>query len=73
MFLFMFTNFYSRILINDWHETFQDGLKDNIAIKSKDDAVFATGEDICNHINRKGLCRSLYVRSLYDEIFTFLR
>ena len=31
--------------------------------------MFATVEDIYNHINRKGLCRSLCVRNLYDKVF----
>ena len=51
------TNLSSRILTNDEYETLQYGLKHGIAIKRKDNEIFAIAEDIYDQIDRKGLCK----------------
>ena len=51
------TNLSSRILTNNECETLQYGLKHGIAIKPKDNEIFAIAEDIYDQIDRKGLCK----------------
>ena len=51
------TNLSSRVLTNDEYETLQYALKHSIAIKPKDNEIFAIVEDIYDQINRKGLCK----------------
>ena len=54
------TNLSSRVLTNDECETLQYGLKHGIAIKPKDNEVFAIVEDIYDQIDRKGYQRKSY-------------
>ena len=51
------TNLSSRVLTNDEYETLQYGLKSSIAIKPKDNEIFAIAEDIYDQINRKNICK----------------
>ena len=51
------TNLSSRVLTNDEYETLQYGLKHGIAIKPKDNEIFAIAEDIYDQIDRKDLCK----------------
>ena len=51
------TSLSSRVLTNDEYETLQYGLKYGIAIKPKDNEIFAITEDIYHQINKKDLCK----------------
>ena len=51
------TNLPSRVLANDEYETLQYDLKHGIAIKPKDNEIFAIAEDIYHQIDRKDLCK----------------